>query len=48
MLVNFDTYSDLILLFLHTNTSSLVLLKIIFDKIELFQVLLLYSKSVVT
>lgn len=35
MLVNFDTYSGLILLFLYTNTSCL--LKIIFDKITLFR-----------
>lgn len=35
MLVSFDSYSGLILLFLHT--SCLVLLKIIFDKITLFR-----------
>lgn len=46
MLVSFDSYSGLILLFLHT--SCLVLLKIIFDKITLFQILFLYFKSGVT
>lgn len=36
-LVNFGTYNGLILLFLHTNTSCLVLLNIIFEKITLFR-----------
>lgn len=37
MLVNFDTYSGLILLSLHSNTSCLLLLKIAFDKVTLFR-----------